>query len=335
MTQMPPSPFSSNSCDIADQNFGAELKQTTSATSLDDFSDASTVGNPSDLETGLGQEQPEDEGATCGWPQVGAFVNSCDSFGIYRKFGQSHARILSVYMAEITILEAQIDELDQKDSECESTLYRLKTTYHREGLDATKRDLLAKLEQKLLAYNTLLLQHQQVKSLAPTPTRDHESVFRWFWKHQPVDLEEYSYLLQPDDFVTLVPAKRNRFEEFIRGNIELRPISWLKPFLRSKQQPNGSNDPAVQFFSVARINIFGRLIVVFFAVTVLFVPVILFLLTSMSRASMSFVVLAFVFVFSIMMSLLTDAGIPEIFVGTATYCAVIVTFLGNLQNNGG
>jgi len=90
----------------------------------------------------------------------------------------------------------------------------------------------------------------------------------------------------------------------------------------------------VQLFSVERVNVFARLMVVFLAVLVLFTPVILFLLTSMSGACMSVVVLAFVFVFSIMMSLLTDAGIQEIFVGTSTYCAVIVTFLGNLQKSG-
>jgi hypothetical protein len=76
----------------------------------------------------------------------------------------------------------------------------------------------------------------------------------------------------------------------------------------------------------------ARLIVVFFAVTVLFVPVILFLLTPMSRAWMAAVVLAFVFIFAIMISLLTDADMQEIFIGTSTYCAVIVMFLGNLQN---
>jgi hypothetical protein len=48
---------------------------------------------------------------------------------------------------------------------------------------------------------------------------------------------------------------------------------------------------------------------------------------------MAVVVLAFVFIFSGMVSLLADSvGVQEIFVGTATYCAVLVTFLGNLQN---
>ena len=84
----------------------------------------------------------------------------------------------------------------------------------------------------------------------------------------------------------------------------------------------------------ARVKMFGRLMVVFFAVLVLFTPVILFLLTSMSRACMAVVVLAFVFIFAVMMSLLMDAGDKEMLVGTATYCAVLVTFLGNLQRIG-
>jgi len=77
----------------------------------------------------------------------------------------------------------------------------------------------------------------------------------------------------------------------------------------------------------------ARLIVVFFAVLVLFIPVILFFLTPMSRAWMAVIVLAFVFLFSVMISLATDAGDNEIFIGTATYCAVLATFLGNLQGS--
>jgi hypothetical protein len=52
----------------------------------------------------------------------------------------------------------------------------------------------------------------------------------------------------------------------------------------------------------------------------------------MGKAFMALVVLAFVFCFSAMVTLLTDAGIQEIFVGTATYCAVLVTFLGIQQS---
>ena len=96
-------------------------------------------------------------------------------------------------------------------------------------------------------------------------------------------------------------------------------------------QLHQTQDAEVAFYSTSRIATFARLMVVFFAVLSLFIPVILFLLTSMSRGCMAVVVLAFCFIFSVMMGLLTPAADKEIFVGVATYCAVLVTFLGNLQ----
>jgi len=99
----------------------------------------------------------------------------------------------------------------------------------------------------------------------------------------------------------------------------------------AEKQLTKAQDSTIQLRSTDRIRKVARLFVVIFAVGVLFIPVILFFLTSMSRVSMAVVVLIFVFLFSFMTSLFSDAGVQEIFVGTATYCAVLVTFLGNLQ----
>jgi hypothetical protein len=91
-----------------------------------------------------------------------------------------------------------------------------------------------------------------------------------------------------------------------------------------------TKDDSVEFFSQSRINAVARLVAVFFAVSVLFIPVILFLLTSMSKACMLAVVLVFVLTFSIIISVVVEVSFQEIFIGTATYCAVLATFLGNL-----
>ena len=104
----------------------------------------------------------------------------------------------------------------------------------------------------------------------------------------------------------------------------------MKRFLKTKHQSHHGQDPIVDEYSKGRVHFLARLMVVFFAVILLFVPVILFLISDMGRAVMAVVVLAFVSMFSISISLLTDAQLPEIFIGTATYCAVLVTFLGNL-----
>ncbi|PMD59944.1 uncharacterized protein K444DRAFT_529515, partial [Hyaloscypha bicolor E] len=268
-----------------------------------------------------------------GWPQIAAFLESADSFGIYRGFGQSHTRLLVAYETDITRLENQIHELDVADEKSEEGVRRLISSCHPEGFDTTRRDLLAQLEQKLLSYGTLLLQHRQIKTLPRTPEQDHKNVFRWIWSEKPVEEGEYDWIYPVEDFVSLVPPPlkpRNHFEAFVRAHVDTRPLSWLKKFLQPTNHSKRSN-ASVHFFATGRINILARLIVVFFAVSVLFIPVILFLLTPMSRGWMSCVVLVFVFIFSAMISLLTEAGMSDIFIGTATYCAVIVMFLGNLQ----
>ena len=91
-----------------------------------------------------------------GWPRVAAFLESCDSFSIYRRFGHAHSRLLVTHECNITDLETQLQKLDKNDDEGgPDRQFRLKTRYHEEGFDTTKRDLLEKLEKSLLAYGTL------------------------------------------------------------------------------------------------------------------------------------------------------------------------------------
>lgn len=85
-----------------------------------------------------------------GLPRVAAFLESCDSFGIYRKFGHCHARLLMARMSNITDIERQLLALDAKDDAGgPASQWRLKC---RERSDTAKKDLLKKLEEELMAY---------------------------------------------------------------------------------------------------------------------------------------------------------------------------------------
>jgi len=94
----------------------------------------------------IGDEYPD------GWPRVAAFLEECDSFGIYRMFGQSHARLLVIHMSNITALEKQLLESDKSDKagggENEWRLYER----YEAGQDTTKKVLLESLEKEILAY---------------------------------------------------------------------------------------------------------------------------------------------------------------------------------------
>lgn len=74
---------------------------------------------------------------------------------------------------------------------------------------------------------------------------------------------------------------------------------------------------------------------VFFAILILYILVALFLLVPMNKVNMAAIMLVFVFLFSTVISLLPDARMIDIFVGSVAYIAVLVTFLGNLQGMAG
>ena len=88
-----------------------------------------------------------------GWPRLAAFLNSDDNFTIFRKFGQSHCRVLVQLQAEITALEQDLLELDRSDSrEGSGTLYRLKRVNYLQGEDMVQKDKLEQLRKKLIDY---------------------------------------------------------------------------------------------------------------------------------------------------------------------------------------
>lgn len=70
--------------------------------------------------------------------------------------------------------------------------------------------------------------HQRLKSLDQTPARDHDSVFKWIWANKPLDDGEFDWIFHPDDFVSMIPPRRNRFESFIQSHIDSQPNSFLK-----------------------------------------------------------------------------------------------------------
>ncbi|PMD43889.1 hypothetical protein L207DRAFT_482501 [Hyaloscypha variabilis F] len=291
---------------------------------------------PADYQEGYDQFQVKcyDEYPN-GWPRVAAFLESCDSFSMYRRFGQSHSRLLVTHQCNITDLETQIQNLDKDDDEGGPDMqFRLKTRYHEEGFDTKKRDLLEKLERELLAYDALLLNHHRLKSMDATPHTDHHSVFKWIWQKKPLDNGEFNWIFHPGDFVSMISPRKNRFENSIRRYLHSSAPA-LKSFFKSTSRAHETGDSSVEFFCQSRINSIARLGAIFFAISLLLVPLTIFLLVSMSKPCMIAVVLAFVLIFSLVISVFFEANFQEIFISTATYCAVLVTvlvaFLGGWQ----
>jgi hypothetical protein len=77
--------------------------------------------------------------------------------------------------------------------------------------------------------------------------------------------------------------------------------------------------------------VIAKLLALSVAVIILIIPVLLFYLKQMNDGARAGIILVFVLSFGILMSLFTKARLESILVGTCTYCAVLVTFLGSVQ----
>ncbi|KAE8454353.1 hypothetical protein EG329_005278 [Mollisiaceae sp. DMI_Dod_QoI] len=256
-----------------------------------------------------------------GWPQLAALLHSEDNFAIFRRFGMTRCRVLVQLQAEIQLLEQQLSELDHEDYKTPDRSWRLQMADIEDGrapYHAAQRSLLKKLQEKFLAYDQLLLNEQKLRELGPVKSNDHLSVYHWIYREKPLGPGQYNWINHATDFVPL--SRTDRFEYSILN-------SFFKRIFRSKNNQQG----IVNHYSESTVSAAAKLISVLLAVAVLVVPVFILLWIPETRAWISATVLISVFVFSALMSLLTEARVQEVLVGTAAYCAVLATFLGNTQ----
>lgn len=91
-----------------------------------------------------------------------------------------------------------------------------------------------------------------------------------------------------------------------------------KNILKSKEEDKPTPDPRVTKFSDAGMGTAGRALLVSTVIGILLVPVFLLFLVPMSRLLMAVTSAGFILLFALIMSVVTDGKVYEVFVGTAT-----------------
>lgn len=85
---------------------------------------------------------------------LAAFQNSGDSVAIYRRFGDTHARLLLHLEAEITAMEEKLAATDLADSQDKRMYYRLRRHDWKEDCDHSHKELIDKLKAAILQYGS-------------------------------------------------------------------------------------------------------------------------------------------------------------------------------------
>ena len=94
-----------------------------------------------------------------------------------------------------------------------------------------------------------------------------------------------------------------------------------------------TNDPHVHYYSAQRLGILIKVLVAVASTTLLLIPIYLFLICKFSSRLMASITLIFALIFATAVSVFTSARRQEVFAATAAYCAVLVVFIGNLQQS--
>ncbi|PVH80171.1 hypothetical protein DL98DRAFT_654965 [Cadophora sp. DSE1049] len=285
----------------------------------------------SELKYGTDVDLPE------GFPQLSYFLNSNDSFAVFRRFGTLSARALIQLQIDLTRLEEELQNLDKIDAANPVLKKRLRGYEGFEGWDNCQRELMKKIQEKLCEYFDLLLHDTQIRALGQAPERHHLGLFNWIWNNKPLAPGKDAFIFQADDFISAANhcEKGTRLGDFIETYLHQWPESRVKNFLQPERELHKTTDPWVDHYAKGRLAILIKVIAVALAVAMLLVPVLLLFLVSMSRQTMAWTVFGFVLAFSITMSIVTEAKVHEILIGTAAYGAVLVTFLGNLDGDVG
>ncbi|KAK0110099.1 hypothetical protein ONS95_002755 [Cadophora gregata] len=270
-----------------------------------------------------------------GFPRLAAFVSSDDDLQISRGYKTLHNHLILICEVELNELEKRLAELDKHDDTDPITNHRLKHTEHKNCWDDKRKILMIDIKAKLKEYDDLVLRHAKMQALGRTPKRVHKVLYNWIWQNKPLAPGYWDFIMHQDDFLSINGHGSNYFETFLQDRLNSWPWSFLKPYLVTATEREKTTDTQVTYYSATLLKIWGGLFLVLTTVGILLTPVFLLFLVPMSRSWMAVTASIFIVLFSIVVSVVTGAHVYNVFVSTATYSAIVVTFLGNISAGNG
>jgi hypothetical protein len=140
-----------------------------------------------------------------GYPRFAAFMNSDENFLICRKYGFLHNRVLLYRQDELRALEQELLFMDKAANKLDDTMLKCRTREERSS--GERRDLINRIDAKLLEYNDIVQRTRSFATLHRATERNYTSVRRWVDHNAPLAQDEASTFNKDRDFVAIVDAK--------------------------------------------------------------------------------------------------------------------------------
>lgn len=276
-------------------------------------------------------EQPK------GYPRSAVYLNSDRGAALFRRFGDVHARLLLYLEVEITRLEQKLKELDREDDSKDGTRWRVgHSIYLQDGREnEARKAIVDDLKEKVIEYDDILLRDTQLRQLRRPSKRAHRNFFDWMWTENPFGEGEKQFIFHEHDFVVLDEQHEDSWlDEFMHHLMGHCRKGILRAIFVNPDDQAKTKDPHVHYYSDDRMGTLIKVVVAIVSTALLFIPIFIFLSChTLSVKSMTGITLFFALVFATAVSVFTSARRQEVFAATAAYCAVLVVFIGNLQQN--
>ncbi|KAL8683115.1 MAG: hypothetical protein Q9186_000929 [Xanthomendoza sp. 1 TL-2023] len=252
-----------------------------------------------------------------GYPKLAGFMDSEDTFGIYRRFGFLYSRVLLSKQDELRRLEDTLDAMDRWDATTsDQTRKCLKSQAKAFASPSTNG---SQTRKELL--RQFLLQAQQMVALNKPADRDHLSVQNFLengyedngQKLRPLMAADSEFIYRKEDLVTLRPGRESAWlDAFVE---RLLKMIHCKPVQETRLK---SNNPHIQYYTKHRVDRLVTLIISGIMLVLLVVPTYaLYRVTNMKEASATNatcigILLVATLIFSTVLSLFTKAKRYEI-----------------------
>ncbi|KAK2766076.1 hypothetical protein FQN54_007591 [Arachnomyces sp. PD_36] len=242
---------------------------------------------------------------------VANFIASDPSLSIYRRFGGLTSRKLATQQLQLSRLEKELKQLDEKVNRSEPK----ESTEDRRQLN----DLLVEIDERLTTYHRGLLLQSKILSLQDASPGMVTSLRNWYEGENPVEEDEYEFLIHNDDLAALGP--RGEAKSWIQSFIERRFSRWYPLRLRNEVL---ESDKIIRYSEGTAAKVSH--IVLTASLLLLMVAALLSLGFMNTYHARLWFATGTLIIFSVALSL-TSASAKEVIVATAGYASVMGAFL--------
>ncbi|KAI4266067.1 MAG: hypothetical protein L6R38_008979, partial [Xanthoria sp. 2 TBL-2021] len=268
-----------------------------------------------------------------GFPRLACFLDSDESFMLFKRFGIVFSRLLLNKQDEIRQMEDELQGMDRMDNTVlANKAYLLSrdedVKRERSSIPAcwsqTRPQLLEKLETKILEYSELLLKANQVKALEKPSARDYRSVLHYMENDGGQMFEkDMSWIYDKEDLVSLRPGREHAWlDGMLERLLKVCRCGFVRYIFCTPETNARTDNPAIHYYDRRRIAKCVTFLITIIILILLMIPIWLLYKSSVKGTigttnDTIVMILSFTLVFSAALSAFTKAKRHEIVAASA------------------